>query len=469
MQTRGVERTAQWALVMATVLPTVLALNVPPSPTLLNQCLAIACWGVVVTLIGQLTSVPARAFVVEAWPVVAAVGLLLVCGIGSSLFAFWPASLAWSTLPSMVFAVVVLHAAHRAYRSHPQRIAAWFFTGVLCAGLINSVIGVIQFFWPDAPDGDWIARSGAVGRAVGNLRQPNHLSSWLLWSLVVVAGLLETGRMTRRAAWGAGALLLGATVLTGSRTGIVGVLLLCAWGLFDKGLSTATRRALVITPVVYGLIWWALTIWAHVTGHLFGGETRLTAIASGDDMSSSRLAIWSDTLRLIADQPLLGVGFGEFNAAWSLTAFPTRPTAFFDHAHNIVLQLWAEIGLPMGTAVAALLTLALARAWRGSAACAGHERVDRRVALMLLLMIGLHSMLEYPLWYDYFLLPAAFAFGMALSPGERPAGTHGDRPAAFATSGASGSRDDRRGWRDGVRCPRSGAGLPHGGAHLQPA
>ena len=219
MQTRGVERPAQWALVMATVLPTVLALNVPPSPTLLNQCLAIACWGVVVTLIGQLTSVPARAFVVEAWPVVAAIGLLLVCGIGSSLFAFWPASLAWSTLPSMVFAMIVLHAAHRAYRSHPQRIAAWFFTGVLCAGLINSVIGVIQFFWPDAPDGDWIARSGAVGRAVGNLRQPNHLSSWLLWSLVVVAGLLETGRMTRRAAWGAGALLLGATVLTGSRTG----------------------------------------------------------------------------------------------------------------------------------------------------------------------------------------------------------------------------------------------------------
>ena len=99
----------------------------------------------------------------------------------------------------------------------------------------------------------------------------------------------------------------------------------------------------------------------------------------------------------------------------------------------------------MGTAVAALLTLALARAWRGSAARAGHERVDRRVALMLLLMIGLHSMLEYPLWYDYFLLPAAFAFGMALSPGERPAGTPGGRPAAFATGGASGSRDNRRG------------------------
>ena len=35
---------------------------------------------------------------------------------------------------------------------------------------------------------------------------------------------------------------------------------------------------------------------------------------------------------------------------------------------------------------------------------------------MIVLMIGLHSMLEYPLWYAYFLLPAAFAWGFALGP-----------------------------------------------------
>ena len=32
-------------------------------------------------------------------------------------------------------------------------------------------------------------------------------------------------------------------------------------------------------------------------------------------------------------------------------------------------------------------------------------------------MVGVHSLLEYPLWYAYFLLPAAFAFGLCL---ERP-------------------------------------------------
>ena len=40
---------------------------------------------------------------------------------------------------------------------------------------------------------------------------------------------------------------------------------------------------------------------------------------------------------------------------------------------------------------------------------------------MVVLMIGLHSMLEYPLWYLYFLLPTAFALGLALARDPVPA------------------------------------------------
>jgi len=37
--------------------------------------------------------------------------------------------------------------------------------------------------------------------------------------------------------------------------------------------------------------------------------------------------------------------------------------------------------------------------------------------VMVVLMIGLHSLLEYPLWYAYFLLPTAWAWGFALGAG----------------------------------------------------
>ena len=52
--------------------------------------------------------------------------------------------------------------------------------------------------------------------------------------------------------------------------------------------------------------------------HAFGGEARLAEA----DLSGSRFGIWSNTLAMIRQQPWAGVGFGEFNLAWSLTPFP---------------------------------------------------------------------------------------------------------------------------------------------------
>src|SRR5204863_9258437 len=131
----------------------------------------------------------------------------------------------------------------------------------------------------------------------------------------------------------------------------------------------------------------------------FGGETRFTA---DGDISSSRFAIWSNTLALIAQHPWLGVGFGEFNFAWSLTPFPHRPTAFFDHTHNLPLQFAVELGLPLATLVLALMAYALWHAFVGGRRAPDAQGLLLRSAFMMVLLMVVHSMLEYPLWYAYF-------------------------------------------------------------------
>jgi hypothetical protein len=62
------------------------------------------------------------------------------------------------------------------------------------------------------------------------------------------------------------------------------------------------------------------------------------------------------------------------------------------------------------------LFVAMRRAWttRGPA---GH---GARAAWMMVVMIGIHSLDEYPLWYVYFLLPAALGLGFALGSGPVP-------------------------------------------------
>ncbi|HEX6720354.1 MAG TPA: Wzy polymerase domain-containing protein [Burkholderiaceae bacterium] len=189
--------------------------------------------------------------------------------------------------------------------------------------------------------------------------------------------------------------------------------MLALWGVADRRLTTHSRMALVLAPVVLFLVWFLAAGWAYATGHAYGAEYRMV-VTTGGDVSSSRFAVWSNTLALIAQEPWTGVGPGEFNLAWTLSAFPDRPTAFFDHSHNIVLQLMVELGVPLGTIVLALLSLSLHLAVRRAWSTPGELGVVKRTACMLVLLVGLHSLLEYPLWYAYFLLPAAFAWGIAL-------------------------------------------------------
>lgn len=391
------------AAAIAATLPSLVAYNPPPSPTFLNQAVALAGWGLFLAVAAG----PWRA-ARPAWPLLAALG-----GVALGVWLAWgpgslPSSLALSAL-GLLGAAALMAGGGAAARATvaPQALFAAFCWGWVVAGGVNLAIAAVQVFAPAWADGHWLARSGLPGRAVGNLRQPNHLSSLLMWSALAVVALRQMGQWRPRPAALMFAALMAGVVLTASRTGLVSVLLLAAWGLVDRGLARDVRRLLGAAPLFYGLAWAGMWAWAHLGGATFGGEARLAET----DISSSRFGIWANTLALIARDPWTGAGFGGFNLAWSMTPFPGRPTAFFDHAHNLPLHLLAELGLPLGGAVCTLLLMALWRAWRGGA---GPDAPVQRCAAMFALMIGVHSLLEYPLWYAYFLLPLAWVWGFAL-------------------------------------------------------
>ncbi|WP_233151648.1 PglL family O-oligosaccharyltransferase [Pelomonas sp. KK5] len=311
--------------------------------------------------------------------------------------------------------------------------STWFTTlcwSLLAAGLLSLLVSIIQVFLPDLPDGHLIARSGIPGRAVGNMRQPNHLASLLMWSSVAAVFLADQGSLRKADRRVALPLLLFgfvfAVILSASRTGMVGVFLLALWGLLDRRLKPASRWSLVATPLMMAASWYAMYLWANSGGgHAFGAESRLASEGAG---SPERMKILANAWELVKRNPWTGVGWGEFNLAWTMTPFPNRPIAFFDHTHDLPMQLAVELGIPAAVLIVGLLAWSLWRALRDSMrATDEHDAVVRRCAFMLVLMIGLHSLLEYPLWYAYFLLPAAFAFGLALGPLE-------DKPRGRAIS-----------------------------------
>jgi putative inorganic carbon (HCO3(-)) transporter len=96
---------------------------------------------------------------------------------------------------------------------------------------------------------------------------------------------------------------------------------------------------------------------------------RLESIAAGgnDPALMSRLEIWGIAFRLVAEHPLLGVGLGNFQAAYGKLMVPdlpllTYPLELPEHAHNLFLNLAVEVGLVGVSAFAWLLAVAFLRA-----------------------------------------------------------------------------------------------------------
>lgn len=399
---------------LAALLPGLIAYNVPPSPTLFNQAAALGLWGAAAVALAPACAGGPRAAGARAGALLLALLLVAAAALCSSALGSLPWALSLSAAGLLVAAMglLLVGAALRPARA----LLGSFFSAWVAAGVASGLIAVLQVFAPQWIDGDWIARSGLAGRAVGNLRQPNHLASLLLWSAVALVPLVESGalaytRARRVAALGLlGWMVLGIT-LSGSRTGLVGIGLLALWGLLDRRLSRFSRGLLLAAPLLCAASWGLAAWWSSLhDAQAIGTATRL----GEGDLSSSRFAIWRDTLALIREQPWLGLGFGEFNFAWSLTPLPQRPVAFFDHTHNLPLQLAVELGLPLAGLVLGLLATALWQAGRRSVAASGVTGAALRAAFVMVLLMALHSQLEYPLWYAQFLLPTALAWGLCL-------------------------------------------------------
>lgn len=125
--------------------------------------------------------------------------------------------------------------------------------------------------------------------------------------------------------------------------------------------------------------------------------------------ASLRWQFWQTSITLFSQQPLLGIGAGQMR--WQTLLLADNPAAnpahiFFEHAHNLFLNLLAEMGVFALLIVVGALYLWLRgflKSFRGS--------FETWWLLASLGVIGLHSMLEYPLWYSYFLGIFAFLLG----------------------------------------------------------
>jgi len=323
--------------------------------------------------------------------------------------------------------VLLTFALDRQRGQHAAMVRALALGWGAAAGL-SAVIGLLQYFGATAWAGVWLNHPD-VGAAFGNLRQRNQFATLLGIGLAAALWLAATPLSDRKPAtlapdarWQARffgctdslqrhtkllapalAVLVGAgNAASGSRTGLMQLLLtlvLVLWWWRGSTVSAAQKQRVQLTLlaalVAYALAQVALPLLAGLDPWHNGALARLR---EGDPACASRLTLWSNVLHLITQKPWLGWGWGELDYAHFITLYPsTRFCDILDNAHNLPLQLAVELGVPL-----ALLACggALWLVWR-TRPWAERQRT-RQLAWIILAVIGLHSLLEYPLWYGPF-------------------------------------------------------------------
>ena len=178
-------------MLLAVVFPPLWAFSLTPSPTLLNQLLSLGGWGLVLAVYRCVPPMGARRYPAALLGV--PLGILCIAIIGSWTLGSLPTSPARA--PPLGWVIVAIAPCALGARAgacapvgegagaQPFEPFAWT---LLLAGLLSVLVSIVQVFFPQWCDGVVIAVSGLPGRSVGNLRQPNHLASLLIWAAIAL-------------------------------------------------------------------------------------------------------------------------------------------------------------------------------------------------------------------------------------------------------------------------------------------
>lgn len=302
--------------------------------------------------------------------------------------------------------------------------------GWILAGFISCVIAYLQYSGIAEDLQPWVSPS-KLGEAYANLRQRNQFATLTNIALVALIFIASDSRsLSVHTIFGFIAIILaGGNAISSSRTGmaeLVSVVLFTLWwhGHLYSARPSSNRTIVGLAVIGYCVV---ATVAPGLLGGNVGSGNVFIRFYEDTHICSSRLTLWSNVLHLIAQKPWLGWGWGNLDYAHFITLYPgERFCEILDNAHNLPLHLAVELGIPVALALCGLCGWLVwrSRPWAETDA-------TRQMAWGVLAVIGLHSMLEYPLWYGPFQLAAVLCLWMLWRQPEPTAWARQERRRTF--------------------------------------
>lgn len=236
----------------------------------------------------------------------------------------------------------------------------------------------------------WLVNSGGVTymRAVGTFPDPHMLSYYMGLTLPWAITLAITSKVRYKWFYFAALLLLFADIATFTRGGYIALIASSVSVLPLVNRSTAKKIFLSIS-IIFVLFF--------AVPHNPVSNRLVSSFDSHEGSNQARLSNWEQALEIIKNNPL-GVGIGMYPLAVNPSADYRQPI----YAHNLYLDIAAELGIPALIVFILILMSAFSSFW-----VAAKKDALYIAGVASISLFSVHSLVESPL-YSVHILPVFF-------------------------------------------------------------
>lgn len=270
------------------------------------------------------------------------------------------------------------------------------------SAMISAAIGLAQWLNVQGPLGLYVVQTDIGERALGNLGQPNQLATLLLMGIVALSYVFERLVIGRFAFVLGIGFLTSVLILTQSRAGMLSVLVVTAYLMWKKSIvkSRLSGKAVAGWAVCFLIGTLALP---YLSELLQQGEVR--GIRSTEPINL-RWRMWQQVAYAVVQSPWGGYGWNQTPTAHAVGAVAFPGSSTYTNAHSFVMDMLAWNGLPLGLLLTGAIVYWFVTRIRTSI------HLDAIHAMACLLPFAVHSMVEYPFAYAYFLIAAGLMVGV---------------------------------------------------------
>lgn len=274
--------------------------------------------------------------------------------------------------------------------------------------IFSSVIAIIQ--WLNIPyNTEYI--SGMVGnRPFANLAQPNHLATLLSMGVIGCFYLYEKKQLNNYFLVVFSLFFVFVLALTQSRTTWIFLLVLIIVVVYKRKIINfrLNNNLIVMWSCIYILCILTIPFLSEFLSSYFN-IVKTTDVIERATTGYLRIEIWNQSLHAIKENPWFGYGWNQTSAAQYAVIEKHPGKEWFSSAHNIVLDIFIWNGVIIG----GLITLYFSLTYL--ICLIKNVKIETVFASLMILPILVHSFLEYPFKYVYFLLPAGLFWGLMIS------------------------------------------------------